>query len=411
MRLTGFARGFETASRAINSYQENKRAQENHDLAKQRVADQKKTMDGAMRAQGNYSSPGLDPNGDIFMGADSDLARSKAQAEAAQGIAPPAAAPMRYTDADRAMTDMRLARDSGDIQAFQTASGKMRNARIGDITARVMRMGDADVMKQVSLLNTNDSNVPMVVGMPDKQGNVKAFVTGEGGAATRELNLTPIQMRQMVLSNELANAGFGDEAFRVGTAVDKQVAEMTFKTAELANKKLQSDNQHQIQLGNLAVAQGNLGVNQQRASNEAAAADRNYGLAVRGMGIREEELRLKKEEAKNGGGTSLYMRTDRDGGPDTIYDNKTKRPLYRQDGAGSIIPLNDNPMQTDAKAAALAKAAGITSQPRRMPDGTVVWGYFVPGDPEPYASLEAAMAGAKTAKPAKPAMRGAQGSW
>lgn len=367
-------------------------------------------MDGAMRAQGNYSSPGLDPNGDIFMGADSPAAHAVAAKQAADGTAP-AIAPMRYTDSDRAMDAMRMARASGDVAAFKTASGQMRNARISDITSTVMRMADADVMKQVSLLNTNDSNVPMVVGMPDKQGNVKAFITGDGGAATRELNLTPIQMRQMVLSNELANAGFGDEAFRVGTAVDKQVAEMTFKRAEIDRKRLQADRQYDVQRGNLAVAQGNLAVNQQRATNEAASADRNYGLAERGLRVREEDLELRKEKAKNGGGTSLYMRTDRDGGPDIIYDAKTKRPLYRQDGEGSIIPLNDNPMQTDAKAAALAKSAGITSQPRRMPDGTVVWGYFVPGDPEPYASLDAAMAGAKSAKPAKPAMRGAQGSW
>lgn len=410
MRLTGFARGFDVADSAINKYQENKRAQENHDLAKQRAADQKQAMDAAIRAQGNYSSPGLDPNGDIFMGADSPAAHAVAAKQAADGTVP-AIAPMRYTDSDRAMTAMRLASAAGDTDAFKAASSQMRAARISDITSTVMRMADADVMKQVSLLNTNDSNVPMVVGMPDKQGNVKAFVTGEGGAATRELNLTPIQMRQMVLSNELANAGFGDEAFRVGTAVDKQVAEMAFKRTELANKRLQADRQYDVQRGNLAVAQGNLAVNQQRATNEAASADRNYGLAERGMRVREADLELRKEKDKNGGGTSLYMRTARDGGPDTIYDTKTKRPLYRQDGEGNIIPLNDNPMQTDAKAAALAKSAGITSQPRRMPDGTVVWGYFVPGDPEPYASLDAAMAGAKSAKPTKPAMRGAQGSW
>lgn len=143
--------------------------------------------------------------------------------------------PPSQLDTERALEGLAIAkRDTAGIRSSQD---NQRILRMRDVHDQVAKISDADLPKFAAGVNTNGDLPLLYTGKSGKDG-FTFMTTDPDGTPGKPFTATPTQVRQMVLSQKLGEAGFGPESMEIAgkahSALNDLISKINKQTVDVA---------------------------------------------------------------------------------------------------------------------------------------------------------------------------------
>jgi len=131
-----------------------------------------------------------------------------------------------------------------DFNALRTLEGETRGLKQQGFLDEAARLPSDQVMAQASMLNTNQSQIPLL--FTGKTANGYQFLTTDAkGNPAKTIELSEPQARQLVAAKLMADAGLGAESIALVSSVNKELADLITRSNTQTGQLVTSANDAQ----------------------------------------------------------------------------------------------------------------------------------------------------------------------
>ena len=131
-----------------------------------------------------------------------------------------------------------------DVDALRTLEGETRGIKQQGYLDEAARLPTDQVMAQAALLNTNQSQIPLLFTGKTTNG-FQFLTTDHQGKPGKAIELTESQARQLVAAKRMADAGLGAESMALVSSVNKEIADLITRSNTQTGQLVTSANDAQ----------------------------------------------------------------------------------------------------------------------------------------------------------------------